>query len=51
MIAGSAILILLVGPRRLLRMAPRMLIAWPTVGPLFLRYVRGALRNEPPGIG
>jgi hypothetical protein len=50
-IAGSAILVLLVGPRRLLRMAPRMLIAWPTVRPLFLRYVRGALRNEPPGIG
>jgi len=50
-IVGGAILVLLVGPRRLLRIAPRMLIAWPAVRPLFWRYVRGALRSEPPAIG
>lgn len=50
-IAGSAILILLVGPRRLLRMAPRMLIAWPTVQPLFWRYLQGVLRSQPRNIG
>jgi hypothetical protein len=46
-IVGGAVLVLLVGPRRLLRIAPRMLIAWPAVRPLFWRYVRGVLRGRP----
>jgi hypothetical protein len=50
-IAGGALLILLVGPSRLLRVAPRMLSAWPLIRPVFSRYVRGALRGEPPPIG
>jgi hypothetical protein len=50
-IAGGALLVLLVGPSRLLRIAPRMLIAWPAVRPLVWRYMRGALRSETSVIG
>lgn len=46
-LAGGAVLILLLGPRRLLRIAPRLLVVWPAVRPLFWRFLRGG----PPGTG
>jgi hypothetical protein len=39
-LAGGTVLVLLLGPRRLLRIAPRILVAWPAVRPLVWRYLR-----------